>query len=611
MAKGDIGFTTLSADINKNVDLGQDYEEGAPVLAPELTLTTSDENLLIMAKRWKSASEDYQGKITDIQDRNERYWKGEHFSNSEMNNGLSMVDNLMFEALETWIPMVNKKNPDPMVTGPQEVQLLARSVQQYLAAEADRERLILRLQRVARYWALSRLGVGKMSWDVRVNDSRIDILRSQDCYYDPDGYVNDDMEFTGLYVGHKMKDQVSNLVARFPKKAAYFTEKYGDQTGSKCKYIEWWTDSFFFVTNVELTEVFTKAMNPHWNYDLEQPTQEVKQVPYVDDFGNDAVREEVVEGVETIQGANHFEYVRKPFIFLSVYNLGKQPHDETGNMEQAIPNQDVVNKRNRQIDKNIDKMNGGLVISGANSGLSKEEATLASKAIDRGGAIFIPDGTPADAVARIQANGLPSDVYEERNDKRNELRNIFGTSGSTPDAIKATETATGKGMIREADTDRAGGGISKYLEQFADQYFNWKVQMMYVYYDEPHLRAVMGDERAQQTVEIVNSELGPVKLTVSVKPGSMLPRDEISEADTAIQLGTANLIDPITMYDKLGFSNPRELAKRLWIWQNAPDQLFADDPDVQRIVQMQQEQAILAAQASAAAGGGTTKLPVA
>ncbi len=610
MPKGDLGFTTLSAAVNKLFDRSNDDQEGAQQLAPELTLTTSDDNLLIMAKRWKSLSEEYQSKISDSQDKSERYWKGEHFSNSEMQaSGLTMVDNLIFEVLETWIPMINKKNPDPVVTGPVEVQLVAKSVQQYLAAEADRERLIIRLQRVARYWALSKLGVGKMSWDIRVNDSRLDILRSQELLLDPDGYVNDDMEFTGQYVGHKRKDQVSNLIARFPHLTTYFRDKYADQTGTMCRYIEWWTDSFFFVTNVEMTKVFSKAMNPHWNYDLKQVVPVEKEVPYVDDFGNDAVRTETVEEEQVLKGANHFEYPRKPFIFLSIYSLGKQPHDETSNIEQAIPNQDVVNERNKQINKNVDKMNGGLVISGANSGLTKDEAALAAKAIDRGGAIFIPEGTPADAVARIQSNSLPSDVFEERNDKRAELRNIFGTSGSSAEGIKATETATGKGIVREADTDRAGGGISKYIEQFADQYFNWKVQMMYVYYDEPHLRSVMGDERAQQTIEIVNTLLAPIKLTVSVKPGSMLPKDEVSEAQTAIELGTANLIDPISMYDKLGFSNPREMAKRLWIWRNAPDQLFADDPDVQRIMVKQQQDAMIAAQAAAA--GGSTKLPVA
>ena len=610
MAKGDLGFTTLSANINKNVDTSSDNEEGVQELAPELRLNTSDLHLLAQAKAWKSASETYQATLTDLQDKNERYWKGEHFSNSEIQSGLSMVDNLIFEALETWIPMINKKNPDPTVTGPAEVQLLARSVQQYLAAEADRERLILRLQRVARYWALSRLGVGKMSWDNRVNDSRLDILRSQECLFDPDGYVNDDLEFTGKYIGHKMKDEASNLLIRFPHKQAWFTEKYADQMGTKVRYIEWWTDTFFFVTDIECKEVLSKAMNPHWNYPLtaqseEQEVDEATGEPIMDEAG------EAVMKTETIEGANHFEYVKKPFILLSIYNLGKQPHDETSNIEQAIPNQDVVNKRNKQIDKNIDKMNGGLVISGANSGLSKEEATLASKAIDRGGAIFIPDGTPADAVARIQANGLPSDVYDERNDKRNELRNIFGTSGSTSEGIKATETATGKQIVREADTDRAGGGISKFIEQFADQYFNWKVQMMYVYYDEAHLKSVMGDERMQETVSIINSDLGTVKLTVSVKPGSMLPKDEVAEADTAIQLFTAGKLDPITAYDKLGFSNPKETAKRLWIWENAPDQLFADDPDIQRIMMQKQQEAMLAAQAAAGVGsGGATTLPV-
>lgn len=602
MAKGDLGFTTLAADINK-LDRSTEYEEGgAQELVPQLTLSTSDSALLAMAKKWKSTSQEYQDKLTEIQDRNEKYWKGEHYSPSEIKAGMNMVDNLIFEALETWIPMVNKKNPDPMVTGPQEVQLMAKSVQQYLASEADRENLILKLQRQVRYWALSRLGVGKMTWDLEVNDSRYDVHRSKEFLFDPDGYVDDHMRFTGRYIGHMMKDDASNLITRFEHKKTYFVERYGDNLGTKCKYIEWWTNGFFFVTNHECTEVFSKSQNPHWNYDFQRPI--LRKEKKINDFGEEV--EFDVEDTETVEGANHFDSPKMPFILLSVYNLGKQPHDETGNIEQAIPNQDAINRRNKQIDRNIDKMNGGLVISGANSGLTKEDADLASKAIDRGGAIYIPDGIPSDAVARIQAEGLPSDVYQERNDKRNELRNIFGTSGSSAEGIKSTETATGKGIVREADTDRAGGGISKFVEQVADAYYNWKLQMMYVYYDEPHLRAVVGEERATETVSILNSELGTTKLTVSVKPGSMLPKDEVREADLAAELYMAGKLDPITAFDKMGFSNPRETAKRQWIWENAPDQLFGDDPDIQRIVQKQQQDAIIAAQAAAAAGGSTT-----
>lgn len=581
-------YTSLSADVNKAKITSE--EESPKELALELQLSMTDDQLLEKAKAWKAAWDTYYPLIQAQQEKNRRYWKGEHFTTAEMETGHAMVDNLIFEALETFIPQANKKNPDPTVYGPQEAQLVAKSVQDYLASEADRERLMLRLQRVTRYWAIYLIGVGKMSWDARANDSRIDIIK--DVMLDPDGYVNDDMEFTGEWSAHKMKNKVSELIEKFPKKKAYFDIKYAGKTGTKCKYIEWWTDDFVFWTNAEMTEVFDKAKNPHWNYDLEETTT----TTHIDDFGK-SVTEDVVS---KISGANHFEYKKKPFIFLSVFNLGDQPHDETSLIGQNIANQDLINKRNKQIDKNIDKMNAGLVISGENSGLSKEEAALASKAIDRGGAIFIPAGTPNDAIARINGQSLPSDVFAQRNDMRDELRNIFGVRGSSPSGTINEQTATGKAIVREQDTDRTGGGISKYLEQFADQYFNWKVQMMYVYYDEMHSASIIGDERTQKIVEVMNTDVQPYKLSVSVKPGSLIPKDEVSESQTASELSIAGLLDPITLYDKLGFANPRETAKKLWMWKNAPDKLFADDPEIQAIIAEQAQ----AAQLAAANAGG-------
>ena len=577
-------FYSLAAHFNK-AEIEQDDEQVQ--LSPELQLSMSDEQLLNLAKAWKSKSEDYQARITPLQEVNERYWKGNHFSNAEMETGHAMVDNLIFEALETFIPNATKKNPDPTVYGPKEAQMVAKSVQQYLAAEADRERLQLRLQRAVRYWALHLLACGKFTWDMRADDSRMDITRVQDLLLDPDGYVNDDMEFTGEYVGHKCKDKISHLIKRFPNKSAYFNLQYAGKLGTKAKYIEWWTDEYVFWTNMECSELLSKAKNPHWNYDLEEDTEKEVEVPYIDDYGVDQVRKEMQPAKETITGANHFEYKKKPFIFLSMFSLGTQPHDETSLIGQNIANQDMINKRNKQIDKNVDKMNAGLVISGSNSGLSKEDAALAAKAIDRGGAIFIPDGAPNDAIARISGQPLPGDVFAQRDDMRNELRNIFGVRGSSPSGTINEQTATGKSIVREQDSDRIGGGISKYIEQFADQYFNWKVQMMYVYYDEEHTANVMGTEQSQEVVSILHEQLAPFKLTVSVKPGSMLPHDEVTEAGTASDLASQNLLDPITLYDKLGFPDPRGTAKKLWIWKNAPEKLFGDDPEIRAIIDQQ------------------------
>ena len=47
-----------------------------------------------------------------------------------------------------------------------------------------------------------------------------------------------------------------------------------------------------------------------------------------------------------------------------------------------------------------------------------------------------------------------------------------------------------------------------------------------------------------------------------------------------------NALDPITLFNKLDFPNPRESAKSLYLWQNDPIALF---PDLQ--AEQQQKQA--------------------
>jgi hypothetical protein len=62
-------------------------------------------------------------------------------------------------------------------------------------------------------------------------------------------------------------------------------------------------------------------------------------------------------------------------------------------------------------------MNGGWVISGENSGLTREQASQASDGIRKGATIFIPAGEPNKAVERMMGTGLPADVYQDLKDK--------------------------------------------------------------------------------------------------------------------------------------------------------------------------------------------------
>jgi len=96
-----------------------------------------------------------------------------------------------------------------------------------------------------------------------------------------------------------------------------------------------------------------------------------------------------------------------------------------------------------------------------------------------------------------------------------------------------------------------------------------------VYYDEPHIASIIGSENTFETVQIRNTDLNR-KLTVSVKEGSMIPKDPLTVANQAIDLFAAGAIDPITLHERLDDPNPRETVKKLVEFQTNPQGLFPE-----------------------------------
>jgi hypothetical protein len=123
-------------------------------------------------------------------------------------------------------------------------------------------------------------------------------------------------------------------------------------------------------------------------------------------------------------------------------------------------------------------MNNGRVVSGKS--FTEDQAAQASSALRRGVAIRVPNGDVREAVQRFPAPPLPADVFNHLQDMRNEVKNIFGTSGSTPQGINNTESVRGKILINQMDSSRIGGAITEQLEQLADSVYNLVVQFMFV-----------------------------------------------------------------------------------------------------------------------------------
>lgn len=558
-------------------------EPGVLDMLPELALEMDDKELIELSDNWIKRYETYEPAIKERQEKNKNYWKGKHEINKY--NDKANVDNLIFEALETFLPLATKKNPEPFVRGDEseESQALAKTVQSMLIYHADRLRMKLRLKMVCRDWAIKLIGIKKHGWSEVEDDIVSEVLKPENIILDPDGTINCDMEYTGAYIGERMTEVASKLIERFPKQKKYITEKADNKLGTRLNFTEWWScnPSEYVFWRLD-KEILGKAKNPHWNHG--------EALPRVDEYGK--------ETIVTVPGKNHFKSPKAPYTFLGgVYNTGDHPHDETSLIEQSISMQDIVDKRQKQIDKNIDSMNGGVVVSGERSGLTKEQSVEVTEALRAGGTVWIPNGAANEAVYRDQAPGLPGDVFQQLADTREELRNIFGTKGSSPQGTINEQTATGKTLIREQDSDRIGGGITEYLEQFADAEFNWYVQLMTVYYDEPHTASIVGQEKAMEYVALSSQDFTS-KLTISVKEGSLIPDSDIEKATEAKELLLSGNLDPVTAFDRMGFSNPRKTGEDTYKWKADPALLFPEiGAQIEERARVQQEQAMLSEQA--------------
>ena len=554
------GFYSLFKKVNRHNPTEQEDQEGVFNLVDELKLDMKDSELIELKDDWLTRWNLYKGDIVKKQDENEKYWLGKQFEGYKVEDR-AVVDNIIFEALETFLPIATKRNPEPTVRGDNTElgDAQAKKVQSMLVYQADIQRMKLKLKKVCRFWALYLLGVVKIGWSVNENDISTKVIRPQQLILDPDGTVNEDMQYDGEYVGYYKDDKASDLITRFPDSKEAITKIVKSKMGTKIKYIEWWTEEYTFWSLDSL--VLGKVKNPNWNYGEEEVA--------TDEFG------EQTKTGNMIPGKNHFNYPKMPFVFLSIFNIGKHPHDDTSLIGQNLANQGIINKRQGQIDRNVDGMNGGWVVSGELSGLTQEQATVAMKATRAGGSLWIAQGSPSSAVLNIQASGLPSDVFNHLRDTREELRNIFGTRGSSPQGTINEQTLGGKQIITAQDASRIGGGISEYLEQFVDQVFNWWTQMMYVYYDEEHVASIVGKDRALEFVTLSNADLNS-KVAVSVKEGSLIPKDEMAEANMSLELARMNRIDDITLLDKLDFPDPKATAERNYMQLNAPQLLFPE-----------------------------------
>jgi hypothetical protein len=534
-------------------------DDDRPELVDEYEQNLPDEKIIELTSQFKKDYDVYYKEVKSTQDLAFNYWIGKHRDPYDTGlkaqgnaTGTPVSDNLIFKSIETFLPAATRANPEPVVFADNTDvgQNFANDIKAALVHFADSQLLRRKLAKGTRSWLLNRLGAWKMSWNPLIQDIDLDVCDIKKMGFDPDGHINEKGEFVGDWIFEKKKLSAEKLSELFPKKKLEILLKCKGRMGTKLEFYEWWyqsTDLFFTLDDT----VLGKFKNPDWNYD-----GEVKVI------NPETQSEEIIQ----VQGRNFLQKMSYPYRFLSIFNTENQPHDNTGLIIQNIPQQDKINKLESQIDKNIEGMNNGIVVNG--DIFTEEQAAQAANALRKGQAIRVPEGNPKDAVLFPEKPGLPSEVFKNRDDARQQLEGVFGVSGLTSQGIQHTEDVRGKIMVNQADNSRIGGGITEYLEQVADSLYNLYVQMMYVYYDDEHFVANAGAQEGAELVMLKNSNFPNLKtLTITVKEGSLVPKDPLTQRNEAIDLWSANAIDPLTFYKRLDFPDAAEAANQLILWQ--------------------------------------------
>lgn len=557
-----------------------------------LAFNMSDERLLKLRDEMEKKYAPYEGRIKKVWERNLESYLGKRKDGQWLDESGPVAANLQFEAEETFLSAALAKNPEPVVwcDNTEAGNSIASTVKTMLAFHSDQLVLKRKLAMMVRQWSIYHLGVLKYGWKpVIINgqdrgDVEIENRRIEKFVFDPEGYVNAYGEFVGA-LGERIEVTAEQLVEMFPDHKDYITLIVDGQMGTKVTYTEWWSadDTFTFVTFKD--KVLDKHKNQYYNYG--QPAIDLMT-------GQEMIGEDGKPVIE--DGQNHFSQPKKPYTFLSVFSLQEQPHDITGLVEQNIANQQKITNRSVQIDTNVAQSNNGYAFSQDN--FDQETAKQAATARMKGNPILVPSGGPIDAaIMPLPAQDLPAAVFNELEITKNDLRASWGIQGIT--AQQPDEDTTARGMIinQSNDTSRIGGGIGDALEQVADSAFNWLTQLYYVFYDEPHFAAIMGNAKAVEYVQLSVQDLNR-QLIVSVSPDSLKPKDEVTQINMAQALFDKGAIGPKTLLKMLDFPDPDEAAADGVLYKIDPmAYMQLNFPDfAQRMQQAQQQQMMQQAQ---------------
>lgn len=571
--------------------------DGKTEYAAILDFNAKDGELLRDLKKSVEDSDKYWNSelgLKEIRKANWNLWLPKHHDGEQVyehEKSNIYEDNRIFTSVETLVSTLNARIPQPEVLPGQESPTsiqLAKDVQKTLYAYFEKYGIDDKFRICTRNFVVKRGGpLLKLRWDESkgMNGEIVtEILDPDDVIVDQDAKYGE----TPRFIAHKIRDlSGEDLCSRFPDSKQEIYELLGvERRNSKGERVAQYTQlkkkkdiyevwfSYYdkkekgYISCVAWMDcrfqvMLDKQKNPNWNYE-----DSVNDLPGgIDD--------------ETYRrNGNILDEPMPPFIPFNFLNDGTSYIDQTSLVEQAATLQRTLNKRGFQIMQNADMAESGIVFD--TNKLEKEDAAnLIGSPKEKIGV----SGDIRAAIDRLPVNMLPSYVIEDKFDIRNEIDNVFATHNVTRGEQSDNKTLGQDRMQLGQDASRADE-LARSIERAAALYYRYLVQMMKVYYDEPHYYKAVGEDGQFDHV-MMKSDLIEDGIDIKVEAGSTLPLDKAGQNKWVSDLVSAGLIDPLTVFEVAAGGNmpsPKKMFERYMTFKSDPVSMLqmVSDDDVNR-----------------------------
>jgi hypothetical protein len=485
-----------------------------------------DDDLIVQIKRWEEESEEFYGLLKRIWEKNLAYYHGIQTDSDRIQGKNSKtVDNRIWMAVETMIPIASARLPDIIIKPGEESdlsQINALQTQDVLNYHMDRVGIQSISERFIRDMLVKRYGVMKPCWDFRNDDVGVKYVDARRIRVPKFGtsidelpFVIEDMEMTYDRVLEFFGESKANELIKSVKQ-----EPKSDKKIRKATYLiqEVWTNDYVCWKAGNI--VLDKKKNPYYDF-------------------NDLKK-------------NYFNAPKKPYIIKSLFETDESIIGDTDYVQQVISLQDNINTRKRQIEDITNKVGNPYLLIDSDT-MSEEEA---ANITNEPGAIIYGRDAASGTKIRFETPGqVPAYMFSDLEFSIKDFDNIFGIHSTTRGEREGKETLGGRQILREADMGRIDQ-VARQFERALDELANYWIQLMKLFYTEEKAFTILGEDGIRFVNDFTGDKIGNVKPLVRL--GSTIKEDEASIKQNAILLWQNKAIGLRTLYKMLRIPNMQE-----------------------------------------------------